>query len=310
MVNPPFACLGRNNNTTEPGASTGARQGFNTRFDIYQGPVDQGNAEWQPAVNTIKGQVLRNGGCGDSSWQSPTNEYTGPGSIPMPPLPETAMPFPMDNCAYPTPGGLCDGEAGNRRLGLDNGWSPPYWDIETYLAVNHPTLGGEAGLRADLSFVGSSGIAAGQPITRYDVYKWELGYPGTPGLLGGSPNLPDNIGALNPPLPADPASLGTPQTTEFGGPQCYDGTFGGLTPDMDRRVIELMMVNCDPGTLGGHDIQGRTSGVDGTGFMAVFLLTPWKDNGPDHEMYVEVIGPVNKDAIDVVPAKNILQLYE
>jgi Flp pilus assembly protein TadG len=320
MVNPPFACLGKNENTTEPGASSGARQGFNTRFDIYQGgSVDRGSDEWQPAVNTIKGQVRTNNSCGDSAWGNPAHAYTGPGSLTVP-VPaaqrsQTAMPFPMDNCAYAVTGGACNGSSNSKRLGLTNDFSPnPYWDIETYLAVNHPDLPVattfEAALRADGDFAGANpGLLANDPITRYDVYKWELGYPGSPGSLGATPHLPNNIGIVGTPIPANPS---TPQGAEYGGPQCYNGALDapGLVPAMDRRVIEVLMVNCDPND-GGYQIRGRTPGIDGTGFMSVFLLTPWKDNGSDHEMYVEVIGPVTKDPnLEVVPAKNIVQLYE
>jgi Flp pilus assembly protein TadG len=309
MVNPPFACLGKKGNTTEPGANTGARQGFNTRFDIYQGgSVDRSSEEWQPAANTIKGQVRSSNGCGDSAWSNPAHPYTGPAMTSAQKALIEAMPFPMDNCAYG--GGACDGSSNSRRLGLSNSFTPPYWDIQTYMAVNHKsdfadTATAMAALHTDL------GLVSGDMITRYDVYKWELG-SASPGFLGSNSHLPDNINAGGSPQTV-PVTASVPQTAEYGGPQCYNGSMNGpsLVPAMDRRVIEVLMVNCDPDE-GGYQIRGKTSGVSGTGFMSVFLLTPWKDNGPDHEIYVEVIGPVtNKSAgPEIVPAKNIVQLYE
>ena len=42
------------------------------------------------------------------------------------------------------------------------------------------------------------------------------------------------------------------------------------------------------------------------------MLTPWVVNGGQHEIYVEVIGPVGPadNIVDVNPTKSIVQLYE
>jgi hypothetical protein len=39
------------------------------------------------------------------------------------------------------------------------------------------------------------------------------------------------------------------------------------------------------------------------------LLTPWQVNGGVHEIYTEIIGPVDEE-IDQTVAKVIVQLYE
>ena len=312
MVNPPQLCLGTNGLETEPGANSGARHGFNTRFDIFQGQgVSNKTADpqWQPAANTVKGLV--HDGCNLAGWKTPGTVYNGPGTMPSPVPADAAMPFPMDNCAYPSGGSTCT--PANTRLGIGD------WDFETYLAVNHPTWTMAAAMLEIMpSATPASTYGRTDGVTRFDVYRWELGYPdinnygaGDYGTVDTSMHrLVDNINAT-PPL-VRPLGGGapppTPQIAEYGGPQCFTGPMGnsGSTQvDQDRRTMRIAMVDCVANT-----IQGQTQNVTAEGFVDVFVLSPWEVNGNQHEIYVELIGPANNQGINRTLAQQIVQLYE
>ena len=374
MADPDLPCVGLSNLSTEPGASSGARHGFNTRFGIYQGGgIDPNDPIWQPAAVTMKGLVRTGGSCNIASWEPPGVTYNGVGSLDplrasltdafdpgmLPMGSGTGMGFPKDDCAFP--GGSCMGDDPSERLGEDCG-AGNCWDVEAYLTVNHdknrtgladdldPAGGGyatfEEALRDRSDFMGV-GPFAGR-ITRWMVYQWELGYSGAYAdfddpkygqvdLANNDYHVPDNIidpltsdaftaiGVGNSqllPMPLDappPLMPSTPHADEFGGPheQCYSAGMGNvfspfkganIKMKMDRRVMEIVMVNCDPDN-GGFDIQGRTTGIDGTGYVQVFLPEPWIVNGSQHEMYSEIIGPVDREAL-ITRAVEIVQLYE
>ena len=151
MADPPLFCLGEEELETEPGNSSGARQGFNTRFGIYEGGgvIDRTDAQWQPAPNTIKGWVRDQPGCGrGNGWGDPGTPYNAPGSIDIgrtmwtdpftaiPPPMDAAMGYPMDACAYASGGPLgvdcnADSTTNDDRMGTKE------WDIDAYLGVNH-----------------------------------------------------------------------------------------------------------------------------------------------------------------------------
>ena len=257
MANPPVECTGLEDLETEPGNSSGARQGFNVRFGIYQGGggIDRDDPQWQPAANTIKGWVRDQSGCGrGNGWGDPGAPYTGPGSIdpdrapvgseatwdtPFVPTAPTnaAMGYPMDACAYASggPTGIdcnADSTSNDDRMGTKE------WDIDAYLRVNHDM---------DVNDAITEGLTGPNSpnFTRLEVYGWELGYPGTYGAVAegdgiwGTINyltphyLPDNVGAIQPPGTsaegATPEPLGTmstqptiPQSMEYAGPQGGD----------------------------------------------------------------------------------------
>jgi hypothetical protein len=315
-VNPENSCFSLNGLTTEPGNSTGARLCFNTRFDVYHGPLDafRTDPQYQPAANTVKGRFK--GGCGDPGWQDPGTQYTGPGSIDILNVPADAgMPLPLDNCAF---GGGCVPVGSEGRMGDGD------WDLETYVAVNHPTMT-LTEVQNEIMETGPTGLNLGRSdfITRYDTYRWELGYPDIatfgPGDYGTiddptTHNLVNNVPVPDPPLP-QPLGGGptppNPQVGEYGGPQCYTGTMGdtgSTTLDRDRRVIRVVVVDCTSGK--NPPIKGKTKGIEAEGFMDVFLLEPWKDDGTNHEIYMEIIGPAVNQNHNKTPDRNIVQLYE
>lgn len=317
-VNPEQACLGTDNLTTEPGNKSGARECFNTRLDIFHGSVGglTNDPQWQPAANTVKGRFKE--GCNDPGWAVPGTNYTGPGSIPLPPPADAGMPLPPDNCSYVAGGGGCIPTGAEGRMG------DGVWDFEAYLEINHPGLA-YADAMSQIIETGPTGPGLGRfdNVTRYDVYRWELGYPDMltygPGDYGNidepNQNLVNNVPVPETPLP-QPLGAGptppNPQEGEYGGPQCYTGAMGdvGTTTIVtkDRRIVRVAVVDCTSGK--NPPIKGRTEGVEAEGFLDLFLLLPWKDAGSNHELYFEIIQPANDQNYDKTAAKEIVQLYE
>jgi len=311
---------------TAPGNNTGARLCFNTRFDIYHGSLNSYRTDpnYQPAANTVKGRFKA--GCDDPGWQDPGTQYNGPGTIPMPPPQDAGMMLPLDECAYPSGGGGCIPAGSQGRMGDGD------WDLETYLEVNHAGMGYAAAM-SEIMPTGPTGPNLGRldKVTRYDVYRWELGFAdmsvygvGNTGM-GGLIDEPNHRLVNNVPVPETPLPipLGTgptppnPQTGppngpgEFGGPQCYTGPMGNVGNTIvkkDRRVVRVAVVDCTSGK--NPPIKGKTSGITAEGFMYAFMLAPWKDDGTNHEIYMEIIGPAESQDIPRNEDKAIVQLYE
>lgn len=329
MVNPPLLCLGTDSIETEPGNNTGARQAFNTRFDIWHGSLssEMSNPEWQPAVNQVKGRYRTDGGCANPDYNNPATEYAGPSTSPTLPDPQRAMSYPRDDCAY---GGGCTAVDNLGRLG------DGVWDIASYLNIMHP----EPRVPPRKNFPDDSSNNQWNPdwdgngynqandsrISRYEMYLWELGRPyeaafeATPGDVdygcdpgfsgSGTPcdlvDLPDQSGGTPGPLPY-------PQTGEYGGIQCFGGQTGhsGLSEPMrhDRRVVQLLVVDCDniPGGL-----KGKTDIPDEyvAGTIDLFIVEPWKVSGSEHEIYMEIIGPGEATGVQQTVARTIVWLNE
>jgi hypothetical protein len=138
----PAACFAQSAVNLRAGYMTTAREGFNVRFDIYEGAMASRNQDpaVRPAENVRKGYV--GGGCRAlpaDSWpigQAP-NQATG---LPLDQL------YPDDN-----------GQMGNGE-----------WDFDTYWQVNH---GADA--RTPPSLNGSPASNSNLP-SRYAVYRYEI----------------------------------------------------------------------------------------------------------------------------------------
>ena len=114
-----------------------------------------------------------------------------------------------------------------------------------------------------------------KPVTRYDVYKWEMA---NPSVLKGI-NTPQSDGVYS----------------AYSSPKCR-GTFptGGITPGPgtpDRRRISVAVVNCH-----AQDLKGHETNVQVRKWVDVFLVEPAiaRGNGPSQrttngDIYVEVI---------------------
>ncbi len=327
MVNPPLLCLGDDTVETEPGSTTGARQAFNTRFDIWHGSLssERGDANWQPAVNTVKGRWRADAGsCNNASFSNPDTEYSGPSGAPTLPSPQNAMGYPRDDCAY---GGNCQA--------VDNFGRPGdgVWDIYSYQSVMHPlptskpypVAGAINQWNPDWDG-GGVNQANDYTVSRFEMYLWELGRAynaaneaieggvdyGCETVGPGSCNLADLPDRTDDPI-AEVGSGPFPQTGEYGGNQCFNGTSGnsGLTDPMrhDRRVIEILVVDCDniPGGL-----KGKTEIPEEyiAGSIDLFIVEPWKVTGSEHEIYMEIIGPGNSTGVQQTISQTIVWMNE
>jgi Flp pilus assembly protein TadG len=302
MVNPPFDCLGSDDFSTKPGANESVRKAFNTRFDMFHNMTsEQNDRQWQPSPNPVKGLLKTGPQCGitGNGYAYPSPEYDGP--VNTPGYAGPAMPLPKDECAYggvsPTcipvpgidPGRMGDGD----------------WERDRYMAVNHPgfTLAGINLANWDISWptVGTDG-----QLSRYEMYLWEMGRyhsDSTYGQAGVSegPHLVDNTAAGG----------------ELGDLQCFNPLLMGNDADTtllrDRRVMEVLVVDCAnvPGGVKGNTDLNVERDVEGT--LEVFLVEPWTVNGGgDHEIYTEIIGPGGDidAALALTPVKKWINLKE
>ncbi len=323
MVNPPLLCIGNENIETEPGSKSGARQAFNTRFDIWEGSVGahQGESQWQPAPNQVKGKKRNNSsrcdiapsGSGGDGYSDPDTPYAGPGTNPSP---QMAMPMPRDNCAYG--GGTCQSVDNFGRLGDGD------WDEATYMTNMHPP----AAIIGAPPLVTNSWNIDWNPavhqdnddrISRYEMYLWELGrskdstdFACTNGECTFNNALNNKVDATG--APDGPGNF--PQAGEYGGVQCFTGTMGDdggtVTLQHDRRVVEALVVDCDAvkaeqGGLNGNTIINPDFVM---GKIELFLVEPWVVKGGQHEIYVEIIGPGNSSGFEKTVAETIVWLNE
>jgi len=283
--NPPAGCMATNGVETEPGNMISVRAAFNTRFDISENGAttcpDAGTCS--PSRNSRK-DLVRNrsvaapGACSISqntsdNWHEASQPYRArnttplstsnpmiPASGPNPAVPyPSLMGYPRDMCHALSVAGTCT----NGIVGDGN------WDIDAYFKVNY-------GLDHSAWVAQTLLDPAVKPVTRYDVYKWEMA---NPAVLKG---------------------INTPQDddiyTAYSSPICR-GTFptGGITPGPgtpDRRRISVAVVNCHAQNLKGHETN-----VQVRKWMDVFLVEPaiQRGNGPNQrttngDIYVETIG--------------------
>lgn len=273
-VNPRAECFGEVV-STNPGQSTAIRQGFNMRFDMYDGPQAsslQEDTQYRPARNTIKGRIRAGTQCGTGGqgWNEPANKYDGPEDADVPVA--DAMSLPRDDCAYPVPGG-CTVDSGVRILPTGGGGGVSTEALQHYFDVNHGAI---AWSHAD-----AMGVA--DVPTRFEVYEWEKASMN----LDGNPATPSNFLGL-----------------ESGEPEC--GTGAELEPDLDRRTISTVIINCL-----AEGVNGFTPDVAVVGTMDLFVIEPMSEQGNSNLLYVEVIGPTgNATVVGKETAKTFVQLYE
>jgi hypothetical protein len=160
----PSACFLQGNINFRPGFLASAREGFNVRFDIYEGEMsgNKNDNNYRPAENVRKGYVGGGGG-GNSCRATPATNWP----IGSPPAQATGL--PLDR-TWPYLGG---------RMGAGN------WDFSTYWQVNHGADG-----RSPPTVNGAPASTTNPP-SRYDVYRYEIdqGYVAdrSPGGESGAP---------------------------------------------------------------------------------------------------------------------------
>jgi Flp pilus assembly protein TadG len=160
----PTACFLQSGVNFRPGFVVSAREGFNTRFDIYEGAMiaNKNEVNYRPAENVRKGYV------GGACRALPANNWP----IGSPPNQATGM--PLDR-TWPHVNG---------RVGAGD------WDFATYWQVNH---GGDG--RPPPTAAGAPASNANPP-SRYEVYRYEIeqgfvadrspgGESGAPACYGG-----------------------------------------------------------------------------------------------------------------------------
>jgi Flp pilus assembly protein TadG len=141
----PAACFLQRGVNFRPGLLRSAREGFNVRFDIYEGAMGgkYNDSNYRPAQNVRKGYVLAS-----DENQNACTARRGPNwPIGSPPNRVTGLPldrtWPIDS------------------MGEGN------WDFATYWQVNH----GDSGLPSSLN--GGTASDADVP-SRYRVYRYEI----------------------------------------------------------------------------------------------------------------------------------------
>lgn len=119
---------------TLPGQRQGLAEAFNTRFDMFQGSMQQRRTDpnYRPAANTIQGTLPANSGGGQGAMCRGNNV-----------VPSDAMPLPRDSCI----GSVCG------RFGNGN------WDRSAYVAQNHQ---------------GFYPVGTGPSSSRYQMYLAEI----------------------------------------------------------------------------------------------------------------------------------------
>ena len=218
----------------ETGNKNSVHQGFNTRFDIYEGAMkkERSNPLYAPAANVTHG-VVRNGcdAAGGGSNGKGNGKKGGGESV--------AMGLPRDACHE---SGTCGGP--NGQMGGGD------WDFVSYMEINHNSM---TRLRlGDTTWninYNSRKTTPAEPPSRYQVYRWEVDTNCIPG----------------------PKTYGNNASTdEEGTPTC--STVGPTAEDVDRRVLYAAVLNCQAIEASGGMVSGRDLPVET--FVKVFLTEP------------------------------------
>lgn len=127
--------------------------------------------------------------------------------------------------------------------------------------------------------LGGLPYSSGNPASRYEVYRYEI--------ENGLVNTPSQGG-------------------EVGAPQCYSG--GGLSDDPDRRLLYIAVLDCQ-----AHNVEENNTGNSGppvpvTAFVRMFLTRP-VSQGPDQDIYGELVDVVEPGSVSNQVARDIVQLY-
>jgi hypothetical protein len=281
-VNPPTVCYDISaQQQTQPGTITSIAAALNVRFDVWAAPFnnpDMGNAQYQPARNTVKGTLKFHGGgqkCGmeNKGWEDPADLYIGNGD-----LTATTMPLPRDECHYVGATGNCPaGRFGNKA-----------WNYNLYMSKHHPiaVAGGTVPNTAGFDAYGTAdGI-----ISRWEVYKWELD--------GHMSELENTVA-----------------NGKVDGEECYTDTLpsASVTPPNDRRLLCVASIDC----TNANSMTGKND-VTIEQWLGIFLTEPMGLYGNNiafpqkdlESIYGEIVGPNACSGADAIVARQVVQLYE
>ena len=156
-VDVPDICLSSTSGvTTKPGNVASVHQGFNTRFDIYNGSFNskKNDAAYAPAANVTKGYSYTGNACNGA---------------PNP----LAFGLPKDDCFLTNSCPHMDGRMGGGA-----------WDFVSYVEINHNAASqlNIAGTTYTFDYISHTVTPANIP-TRYEVYRWEIDNNSIPGAV-------------------------------------------------------------------------------------------------------------------------------
>lgn len=249
--------------TTKPGAATSIRQGINVRFDMYSGPYSSQADVYLPAANVRKGYVITGNGanaaCNFTNSNIPVQDamragYNGNPADYVEPAPEDwwSIGFGQNEIMLPPGSGAL-----GATIGSDN------WDIDTYWAVNHPTIPLTSSLMADMKSMAITSSPGSIVPSRYDVYRYEI-----------ENNLVTDISQGD--------GIPSARTTETGAASC--SVSAGGTPvvsptrnDPDRRTVFAAIVNC----IENADEGGGRNTYPVEAYASLFLVNPMTRDDSD-----------------------------
>ena len=149
----PLVCVRQNGVDLQPGNTTEAVNGLNTRFGLYGNSMAQScKTSYPPDVNVRKGYAAATGGQADTRWCRANPDGNPSGGTPTWPPGKNGKSLPVDSCF------------------MSNSCSPANiggstWNCLTYWNASHP---------AALGHIPPPGCTAAATISRYDVYQYEI----------------------------------------------------------------------------------------------------------------------------------------
>jgi len=252
------SCVSSDVVVTEPGSKTSVVDAINTRFDIYDNDLNNActPSSCSPALNTTKDLVHSRittspaadlKDCNVKTSGSPGNKWTLPA---VQYVPGGSTPSNMGLPRDVCHASTLTGSCSGGAFGDGN------WDRSLYFSVNHTATDWDAAA----TWAGK----AKDKLTRYDVYKWEIAK----------------------------TTLGERKETggtryAYSGPYCAGHGLGASLTQKDRRVLNVAVVNCVAGDVGGASHVKVEKWVD------VFLVEPSADRGTrtsKSQIYGEIIG--------------------
>ena len=281
----PGDCSAGGTVTTEPGNMISVRDALNTRFDIYDAGLNQacGNdgSLCPPSINSRK-DLIRKGTntshCGfganesNNGWRVTANIYP-PTTLEAPSRDLTdgeigalmPMGYPRDKCHSVSVIGDCTGG----RIG-DGAWDRfAYFKSHSLLTTtpdnipNYPEVSSltTADTTAFNTFLQNT-FGTTNP-SRFQVYEWES-------------TRPSRLKAYD---------LGGNESAN-GAPICSPPGVGPSATQPDRRLLSVAVVNCQ-----AEAVQGKTTGVEVTSWVDIFLVEPSvpRPRAENSDVYVEIV---------------------
>jgi Flp pilus assembly protein TadG len=281
----PTQCFTVNGAEVNTGLRTAVNDGFNVRFDIYDGPMNSRRSDpaYRPARNATKGFTYSGGNaCNASSSYNPNLQPNAQTTA------TNAMPLPRDT-AFSNLGATGVQSRGNGT-----------WDFVRYLQRNHNrTAGGPpstvtinnsvtgADVTYTINYATGTVLPAGQLPSRYDVYRWESDNNRIPN--SGGYNI---VNASGP----NTARIGT---NERGAAGCFSGTPGGI----ERRIMYVAVINC---TANQADLVGSSGApIPVLAYARMFLTEPAERSGPNSDIIIAELAGVEEPSAgsDIIRAE-------